>query len=82
MLGQVRSWRWIMRNRWIRIAAMLSLAVVCAAPATAQEPGSVVASDPRVQGRTYTFINGSSETLEKLFSFFNIVRKDQRPQTN
>ena len=28
------------------------------------------------------FINASSETLEKIFAFFNIVRKDQRPQTN
>ena len=28
------------------------------------------------------FINASSETLSKLFAFFNIVRKDQRPETN
>jgi len=27
------------------------------------------------------FINASSETLSKLFAFFNIVRKDQRPET-
>ena len=28
------------------------------------------------------FINASADTLEKIFAFFNIVRKDQRPQTN
>ena len=28
------------------------------------------------------FINASEETLSKLFAFFNIVRKDQRPETN
>ena len=28
------------------------------------------------------FINASPDTLEKIFAFFNIVRKDQRPQTN
>jgi poly(3-hydroxybutyrate) depolymerase len=28
------------------------------------------------------FINSSADTLEKIFAFFNIVRKDQRPQTN
>ena len=28
------------------------------------------------------FINANPDTLEKIFAFFNIVRKDQRPQTN
>ena len=28
------------------------------------------------------FINASADTLGKIFAFFNIVRKDQRPQTN
>ena len=28
------------------------------------------------------FINANADTLEKIFAFFNIVRKDQRPQTN
>ncbi|HIF22296.1 MAG: prolyl oligopeptidase family serine peptidase [bacterium] len=28
------------------------------------------------------FINSSTDTIEKIFAFFNIVRKDQRPQTN
>ena len=28
------------------------------------------------------FINANADTLEKIFAFFNIVRKDQRPPTN
>ena len=28
------------------------------------------------------FINANADTLEKIFAFFNIVRKDQRPETN
>ena len=28
------------------------------------------------------FINANADTLEKIFAFFNIVRKDQRPRTN
>ena len=45
-----------MRNRWIRTAVvMVSLVGGGAAPTAAQEPGSVVASDSRVQGRTYSF---------------------------
>ena len=28
------------------------------------------------------FINSSADTIEKVFAFFNIVRKDQRPATN
>jgi pimeloyl-ACP methyl ester carboxylesterase len=36
-----------------------------------------------VQGGDHSrFINANADTLEKIFAFFNIVRKDQRPQTN
>lgn len=28
------------------------------------------------------FINSNTDTIEKIFAFFNIVRKDQRPETN
>jgi poly(3-hydroxybutyrate) depolymerase len=35
-----------------------------------------------VQGGDHSsFINANADTLEKIFAFFNIVRKDQRPQT-
>ncbi len=57
-----------MRNRWIRTAVvMVSLVGGGAAPTTAQEPGSVVASDSRVQGRTYSFPGTGTDVPYALF---------------
>ena len=36
-----------------------------------------------VQGGDHSrFINATADILEKIFAFFNIVCKDQRPETN
>ncbi len=57
-----------MRNRWNgRVAAALSVMVVYAATAAGQEPGSVIASDSRVQGRSYTFPGTGKEVPYALF---------------
>ncbi len=57
-----------MRNRWNgRVAAALSVMVVYAATATGQEPGSVIASDSRVQGRSYTFPGTGKDVPYALF---------------
>ena len=57
-----------MRNSRMRsVATMVSLVVVCAVPAAAQDPGSVVASDSRVQGRSYTFPGTGKEVPYALF---------------
>src|SRR5690606_33037935 len=41
-------------SRWL-LVAVLAVGVFAKEEARAQEPGSVVAADPRVQGRSYTF---------------------------
>jgi predicted peptidase len=54
----------------MRVALVLAVAVVCTVggmPAMAQEPGSVVARDARVQGRTYTFQSTGKEVPYALF---------------
>ena len=57
-----------MRNRLFQTAVVvLSLVVAGAVPTAAQEPGSVVASDSRVQGRTYTFAGTGKEVPYALF---------------
>ena len=59
-------------NKCMRVATMVALTVVDvsaigAVPAAAQEPGSVVARDARVQGRTYTFPGTGTEVPYALF---------------
>ena len=57
-----------MRSRWMWTAlVVVSLAGGGAAPTAAQEPGSVVASDSRVQGRTYTFPGTGKDVPYALF---------------
>lgn len=39
--------------------------------------------DVEVKGGDHSrFINANADTFEKIIAFFNIVRKDQRPETN
>ena len=57
-------------NKRMRMAAIAVAMAVCAVgvvPAAAQEPGSVVARDDRVQGRTYTFPGTGTEVPYALF---------------
>lgn len=49
------------------LAVFTLLAPLSAASATAQEPGSVVAADPRVQGRSYVFEETGVEVPYALF---------------
>ena len=67
-----------MRNLCIRRgAATAALVVVCVTPMAGQEPGSVVAADPRVEGRTYTFPGTGKEVPYALFvpSAYDAQRK-------
>ena len=49
------------------VALVMLAALVGVVPAAAQEPGSVVARDDRVQGRTYTFPGTGTEVPYALF---------------
>jgi len=53
-------------SRWL-LVAVLAVGVFAKEEARAQEPGSVVAADPRVQGRSYTFPETGVEVPYALF---------------
>ena len=56
-----------MSDRARILAVVLALVIVGASSASAQEPGSVVARDSRLQGRTYTFDSTGAEVPYALF---------------
>ncbi len=68
-------------GRVIGVLGMITLTwLATPVRSAAQEPGTIVARDARVQGFTYVFEATGEEipyALAKVFSFFNIVGKDQ-----
>ena len=55
------------RSAAVAVVGVVLVVVLGVAPALAQEPGSVVARDDRVEGRTYTFPGTSKEVPYALF---------------
>src|SRR5688572_7745443 len=58
---------------------IVALLTCCAGAARAQEPGTVVAADQRVQGRTYTFKSTGKEIPYALFVPSNYDRSRAWP---